>query len=386
MEAFEPGEPLKQRLSTFARKFDALGAALILFGTGMFTAGITLGPEEGWTSPITLPLIIIGVALIVVFGYWETKCAHPLMPPYIWKDRNFALLSECIPEPRVERASSCRPRRNCLSTSLTVSSTGATTVFGYMSFQASSFYLAFFMQEIRGYDPLSVAVHLLPQAIAGLLWNVLIGYTLHKVNNTLIIAVGSLSYLAANILLSLMRADSSYWAFMFPALILNVVGADFQTNVSNVSSAKASPTALKSLRRQCADVFADVCNAVPTSTPAGFSNRRTEHPQPLECNSRSGCCHSHIQLRRYDGPGNGPPDAEVHPDVRGVRWDGRSECAIRPVASAWDAGKSRQRYDACYRKERCSAGGRGWYEKRGSERRMKMAGILIYGHHMIDSV
>lgn len=104
-----------------------------------------------------------------------------------------------------------------------------------MSFQASSFYLAFFMQEIRGYDPLSVAVHLLPQAIAGLLWNVLIGYTLHRVNNTLIIAVGSLSYLAANILLSLMHADSSYWAFMFPALILNVVGADFQTNVSNVS-------------------------------------------------------------------------------------------------------------------------------------------------------
>ncbi|KKY34188.1 putative major facilitator superfamily protein [Diaporthe ampelina] len=203
VEAFEPGEPLKQRLCAFARKFDALGAALILFGTGMFTAGITLGPEEGWTSPITIPLVLVGVALIVTFGYWETKCAHPLMPPFIWKDRNFALLS-------------------------------ATTVFGYMSFQASSFYLAFFMQEIRGYDPLSVALHLLPQAIAGLLWNVLIGYTLHKVNNTLIIAAGSLSYLAANILLSLMRADSSYWAFMFPALILNVVGADFQTNVSNM--------------------------------------------------------------------------------------------------------------------------------------------------------
>lgn len=184
-----------------------------------------------------------------------------------------------------------------------------------MSFQASSFYLAFFMQEIRGYDPLSVAVHLLPQAIAGLLWNVLIGYTLHKVNNTLIIAVGSLSYLAANILLSLMRADSSYWAFMFPALILNVVGADFQTNVSNVSSAKAPLLWSEGrCRGQDANVSVDVCDAVPTSAPAGSSNRRAEYSQPLECNGWSGHSYSHIQLRRYDGPGHGPPDAEVHTD------------------------------------------------------------------------
>lgn len=184
-----------------------------------------------------------------------------------------------------------------------------------MSFQASSFYLAFFMQEIRGYDPLSVALHLLPQAIAGLLWNVLIGYTLHKVNNTLIIAAGSLSYLAANILLSLMHAESSYWAFMFPALILNVVGADFQTNVSNVSS-EVSPLPRNNIGAiLCADILADVCDAMSISTPAGPRNRRAEHSQPLERNGWSGHCHSHIQLGRYDGTGYGSPDAEVHPDV-----------------------------------------------------------------------
>lgn len=99
VEAFEPGEPLKQRLSTFVKKFDAFGAALILFGTGMFTAGITLGPSDGWTSPLTLCLMVIGVALVMVFGFWETKSAYPLMPPFIWKDRNFALLSMCFSKP-----------------------------------------------------------------------------------------------------------------------------------------------------------------------------------------------------------------------------------------------------------------------------------------------
>lgn len=204
VEAFEIGEPLKKRLSTFFKRFDTVGAILTLFGTGMFTAGITLGPADGWKSPVTLCLMIIGVVLIILFGFWETKYPYPLMPPFIWKDRNFTLLI-------------------------------SVTVLGFMAFQASAFYLAYFMQEVRQWDALTVAVHLLPQAIAGLLWNVLIGHTLHRVNNTLIMGAGALSYLAADLLLSLMHADSNYWAFMFPALILNVVGADFQFNVANVS-------------------------------------------------------------------------------------------------------------------------------------------------------
>lgn len=205
VEAFDRGVALKQRLSVFFKKFDTVGAILTLFGTGMFTAGITLGPADGWKSPVTLCLMLIGISLIVLFGFWEAKYPYPLMPPFIWKDRNFTLIM-------------------------------AVTVLGYMGFQASAFYLAYFMQEIRQWDALSVAVHMLPQAIAGLIWNVLIGYTLHKVNNTLIMAVGALAYLAGSLLLSLMHAESSYWAFMFPALILNVVGADFQFNVANVGS------------------------------------------------------------------------------------------------------------------------------------------------------
>lgn len=104
-----------------------------------------------------------------------------------------------------------------------------------MAFQSSAFYLAYYMQEIRQWSTISIAVHLLPQAVAGLIWNVVIGHILHKVNNTLIMMAGSLSYLAANILLSFLAEGSNYWAFMFPALVLNVVGADFQFNVANVS-------------------------------------------------------------------------------------------------------------------------------------------------------
>ena len=118
---------------------------------------------------------------------------------------------------------------------------------GFMSFISSGFWLAYFMQNIQGLDALVIALHLLPQEIAGISWNILAGVMLHKVNNTLILLCGSLSYLAANLLLAFMKPDSSYWAFIFPALILNVVGADFQFNVANVSAPQSGRPKLGAL-------------------------------------------------------------------------------------------------------------------------------------------
>jgi hypothetical protein len=109
-----------------------------------------------------------------------------------------------------------------------------------MAFTSTQFWLSFFMQEAQGLAPLTVAVHLLPQAIAGLIYNIIAGAVLHRINNTLLLAMGSCTYVASNVLLSLMKPDSSYWAFIFPSLILGVVGADFQFNVANVRPTSVS--------------------------------------------------------------------------------------------------------------------------------------------------
>jgi len=115
------------------------------------------------------------------------------------------------------------------------------TILGFMSFTSASFWLAFFFQEVLDLPPLDVAVRLLPQAIAGLTWNVVAGILLHRVNNALIMAAAALCYVASMALLSLMRPDSSYWAYSFPYLVLSVVGADFQFNVANVRGSRRLP-------------------------------------------------------------------------------------------------------------------------------------------------
>jgi hypothetical protein len=91
-----------------------------------------------------------------------------------------------------------------------------------MGFISVQFWLSLLMQELQGLSPLDVAVHLLPQAIAGLIWNVIAGSTLHRINNTLLLALAIVSYIVSNVLYSIMRPDSLYWAFIFPALILSV--------------------------------------------------------------------------------------------------------------------------------------------------------------------
>jgi nitrate/nitrite transporter NarK len=90
------------------------------------------------------------------------------------------------------------------------------------------------MQSVLGFSSLLVAVHLLPQAIGGITVNIIAGLILHRVNNKLLTGIGALSYLCSAILLATMKEESSYWAFIFPSLLLSVIGADLQFNVANV--------------------------------------------------------------------------------------------------------------------------------------------------------
>jgi nitrate/nitrite transporter NarK len=90
------------------------------------------------------------------------------------------------------------------------------------------------MQNVLRFSPLSVAVHLLPQAIGGIIVNVIAGFVLHRVNNKILAGTGALAYCGASLLLATMKADSSYWAFIFPNLLLSVIGADLQFNVAIV--------------------------------------------------------------------------------------------------------------------------------------------------------
>lgn len=114
-------------------------------------------------------------------------------------------------------------------------------VLGVMAFMSSNFWLSLLLQEVRHMDALEVAVQLLPQVIAGILWNVVAASTLHRIPNNILMAVGALAYVVGSVLLAVQDAHSSYWAFAFPSLVITVIGADFHFNVANVSPPVVAP-------------------------------------------------------------------------------------------------------------------------------------------------
>ncbi|KAH6659576.1 major facilitator superfamily domain-containing protein [Truncatella angustata] len=293
--------PLRERVKAL-KHFDYVGTILTIFGTGMFTAGLTLGPDDGWSSATVIALLVIGIVLLILFVLWERIYPNPLMPPYIWKDRNFSLVI-------------------------------ANTLLGMMSFTASGFWIAYYMQSVQQLSTITVAVHLLPMAVAGLTWNVVAGHILHKVNNTLIVIGGSLCFLAAALLLSFMGPDSSYWAFIFPALILNVAGADFNFNVANMYVMSSMPIHQQSMAggifnvviRLSSTAVMGITTAVFSSvelTPAGMADPLLKYTRTFQaCVALSAACvlvAPFIKLGTQGNISKAPTDTEEKPGLAAV--------------------------------------------------------------------
>lgn len=71
------------------RRYDVLGALTCTVGFGSLVFGLTLA-EQSWTSPTTLGLVGLGVALLVAFVVVEYRSANPLLPLRIVMDRTRA--------------------------------------------------------------------------------------------------------------------------------------------------------------------------------------------------------------------------------------------------------------------------------------------------------
>lgn len=48
---------------------------------------------QGWKTPYVIVLLVLGILLIGAFIYWQSVYSTPLMPLYVWRDRNFSLVS-----------------------------------------------------------------------------------------------------------------------------------------------------------------------------------------------------------------------------------------------------------------------------------------------------
>ena len=200
------------------RQFDVLGASLAATGIASLTASLTLAGQasHGWRTPYIAALFAAGIIFVAIFLFWESVFTYPLMPLSIWKDRNFTLLVITL----------------CLC---------------FYGFAGNLVWLCLLWQRIQHNSPLMVDAKLLPAAISAVCVNLIVALTMHRVDNKVLMAVGTAGFVVSNALLSATSEQISYWALTFPALILITVGADFQFTVTNVYVLSCIPTEQQSV-------------------------------------------------------------------------------------------------------------------------------------------
>jgi len=69
---------------------DPLGAVLSAAAIGGVVLGIIEAPNRGWTDPLTVVSISLGLVLAAAFVWWELRTDHPLLDPRLFRHRGFA--------------------------------------------------------------------------------------------------------------------------------------------------------------------------------------------------------------------------------------------------------------------------------------------------------
>ena len=87
--AFVGGAILLTRQSTQVKpRLDIPGVLAVSGSLFCLVYGFSNAATHNWHTPSTWGFLVAGVALLVVFAFWQTRAANPLLPPRIVLDRN----------------------------------------------------------------------------------------------------------------------------------------------------------------------------------------------------------------------------------------------------------------------------------------------------------
>jgi EmrB/QacA subfamily drug resistance transporter len=121
-------------LPTNPHRFDLVGVGLSAAGMFLLVFGIQEGQSYDW-SALVWALIVAGVAVLVLFVYWQHRnTGEPLLPLALFRDRNFSLANTAI------------------------------TAVGF-SVTAFGFPLMLYAQEVLGLSPTRSALLFVPMAV-----------------------------------------------------------------------------------------------------------------------------------------------------------------------------------------------------------------------------
>jgi EmrB/QacA subfamily drug resistance transporter len=173
-------------------RMDWPGAVLACTGLFLIVFGFSHAETAGWTATLTLGSLILGAVLLTAFVVAEQRSSHPLLPLRVILDRT--------------RGGSY----------VAVGITGI-ALFGIFLF------LTFYMQQVKGYSPLTTGLLFLP-LVAGILVASTLYSALPSVGPRPLITAGMLLGAGGTAYLAQLTVTSSYPGGVLPALLIMGLG------------------------------------------------------------------------------------------------------------------------------------------------------------------
>ena len=194
--------------------FDWLGVLLVASGLGGLTFGLTRVPEFGWRHASVLWPMVLGIAALAAFGVAQRRVAAPMMPPHLFRSRDFVAA-------------------NLL------------TLLLYFALAGVLFFLPFVLIGAFQYSATAAGATLLPFSLTVGLLSSTAGKAMPRFGARRMLTYGPVIAAAGLALLALPAVGWPYWAGFLPAMLVLGLGmtmaiAPLTTTVMDaVSSAHA---------------------------------------------------------------------------------------------------------------------------------------------------
>ncbi|GAA0289224.1 MFS transporter [Kineococcus aurantiacus] len=188
---------LKHEKSPDRPILDWAGTVLAVLGLVGVVYGLANAESHGWSAVTTWGLLAVGVVLLAVFCWWQTRAAHPLLPLRVVldRDRGGALLGIAV--------------------------VGA-GMFGVFLF------LTYYMSATLGYSPVQTGLGFLPMIAAISLAAGVVGSVLMpRVGPKPLTPTGLLLAALGMVWLTRLQVDSAYAGAILPGLLVTGLGLGF---------------------------------------------------------------------------------------------------------------------------------------------------------------
>jgi len=178
---------------TEKRSIDIPGVSILTGGLILFVYAVSEGSAAGWGKPQIIVTLILSVLFFAAFFFVERITKDPVLPPRTWSNKNFASMFFY-----------------------------AWSVYWFL--MAAELQLTQIFQDLFFWSPIKSAVHFIPIGVTGgtVAWAT--GTYGHLVPRRILLVVGQLCMATAAILFAFASSPDRYWSFIFPGMVLGMIG------------------------------------------------------------------------------------------------------------------------------------------------------------------